>query len=156
MRKYEWHDYPYCSFYGAWAKVYTLADDKGNVFYVGVTTHTMKQRLANHLSEAKSAYAKSKGNARPKCLHIVNLNYKVKATIIDRMWVTASRSQDLIMQGCKDLEEEWIKKYADLGYELLNGSSIKKRIPPPSEKIGSVFISTNPSDISEIKNQQVA
>jgi hypothetical protein len=130
-------DFPHCEFYGAYAKIYTLSDESGNVFYVGVTTMRLETRLANHISVAKNN--KSYGNKR-KDAHIRKLNYRITATIVDMIWVTAGVKKDLVHKA-DNLEKEWIDKYLALGYKLFNGREItpKKVIQLEPEFIGKTF-----------------
>lgn len=145
-------DFPYCEFYGAYAKIYTLADENGNVFYVGVTTMRLETRLANHISVAKNN--KSFGNKR-KDAHIRKLNYKIVATIVDMVWVTSGVKKDLVHHADK-LEKEWIEKYRALGYSLFNGRQVtpKKIIELEPEFVGktlTVKSETNNPDQPKIR-----
>lgn len=110
-------EFPYCNFFGTYAKIYTLSDESGDVFYVGSTTKRLEIRLAQHISNAKQN--KKYGNKRKDEL-IRKLNYKIIATIVDMLWVTAQREKDLKHMADK-LERQWIQKYASLGYDLCNG-----------------------------------
>lgn len=127
-------EYPYCEFYGAYAKIYTLSDESGNVFYVGSTVKRLEIRLAQHISNAKCN--KKYGNKRKDEL-IRNLDYKITATIVDMLWVTAQREKDLKHMADK-LERQWIQKYASLGYDLCNGRFVitKKNSDSEPEFIG--------------------
>lgn len=145
-------DFPYCEFYGAYAKIYTLADENGNVFYVGVTTMRLEARLANHISVAKNN--KSYGNKR-KDAHIRKLNYKITATIVDMVWVSGGVKKDLVHQADK-LEKEWIEKYRSLGYNLVNGRQVtpKKVVELEPEFIGktlNVMSDNNSPDSPKIR-----
>jgi hypothetical protein len=130
-------EFPYCYFFGAYTKIYTLADENGNVFYVGSTTMRLEARLANHISVAKNN--KSYGNKRKDAI-IRKLNYKITATIVDMIWVTADRKEDLTHKA-DDIEKQWIDKYLSLGYKLVNGRQItpKKIIQLEPEFIGKTI-----------------
>jgi hypothetical protein len=130
-------NFPYCNFFGTYTKIYTLSDENGNVFYVGSTTTRLEIRLANHITVAKKN--KSSGNKR-KDAHIRKLNYKITATIVDMIWVTADRKKDLTHKADK-IEKQWIDKYLSLGYALLNGRQVvpKKVIDPEPEYIGKTI-----------------
>lgn len=43
----------YTKFACAYAKIYTLSDQSGNVFYVGCTVREVHERLSQHIQEAK-------------------------------------------------------------------------------------------------------
>jgi hypothetical protein len=109
-------EFPYCEFFGAYAKIYTLSDENDNVFYVGSTVKRLETRLAQHISNAKRN--KKYGNKRKDDI-IRKLNYKIMATIVDMLWVTAQREKDL-KHKADSLERKWIQKYASLGYDLCN------------------------------------
>jgi hypothetical protein len=137
-------EYQSCNFFGAYAKIYTLSDDLGNVFYVGCTVKRLEVRLAQHISNAK--LNKKYGNKR-KDEHIRSLNYKITATIVDMLWVTAQREKDL-KHKADNLERKWIQKYASLGYDLCNGRYLvtsKNAIQEP-EYIGKAINVTSGSD----------
>ena len=123
----------YCHFFVAQAKIYSLADQQGNVFYVGCTTMRLETRLAQHISAAKSnaRYTNKRKNAIIK-----KLDYVVVCTIVDMIWVTAQSAHELKYKA-HGLEKQWIKKYTDLGYQLCNG-----RLPvvKKSQSFGPEFI----------------
>jgi len=106
-----------CKFIGVYGKIYTLADEQGNVFYIGSTTFPLEHRLAGHISEAKCS--KLRGNKR-KIAHIRSLGFKVVATVIDMKWISGTDSKRFKYGEIKELEMKWISKYRQLGYELLN------------------------------------
>lgn len=148
--------YPYCDFYGAWAKIYTLADHSGNVFYVGATTSTVANRVAQHISECRLVnHSKYASPNKRKVEHIRSLDFKVTATIVDMIWVTAHRKKDLIHKRLvKDLEKSWIEKYFELGYSLVNGRpAIAKPVPSP-EYIGKIY-TTNEEEILDAGSAEV-
>lgn len=130
-------NFPFCNFFGTYAKIYTLADANGNVFYVGSTTTRLELRLANHITVAKKN--KSSGNKR-KDAYIRKLNYRITATIVDMIWVTADRKKDLTHKA-DHIEKQWIDKYLSLGYALLNGRQVvpKKIVEPEPEFIGKTI-----------------
>lgn len=107
----------YCDFFGAQARIYSLADQQGNVFYVGCTTMRMEIRLAQHISAAKT---NAKYTNKRKSAIIRKLDYEIICTIIDMVWVTAESAYALKYKA-HGLEKQWIKKYTDLGYQLCNG-----------------------------------
>lgn len=115
MAEKEYKDGSYCSFYGAYAKIYTLADSDGNVFYVGCTTD-LERRISGHLVEAK---CDGKMTNHRKNEIIRSLNYQVVVKIVDMLWVTGSKQYRLVHRA-KTLEKTWIRKFIDLGYDLCN------------------------------------
>lgn len=112
--------YPYSDFFGAWAKIYTLSDSEGNVFYVGCTTQSLSGRLARHISNSKNKYTNSR-----KAQHIRSLNYNVKMNVVDMKWVTYSKSYYLA-SFARSLEKKWIQHFSDLGCGLTNRDVVKK------------------------------
>lgn len=116
-------DGSYCSFYGAYAKIYTLSDAGGNVFYVGCTVRELEDRLTAHLTEAR-VDSKKANPAKNKLIR--SLDYNVVIKVVDMQWVTALRP-GIATHKAKDLEDSWIKKFMDLGYELCN-RHIKKQM----------------------------
>lgn len=133
-------EYPYCDFVGAYAKIYTLSDENGNIFYVGCTTMRLETRLAQHISSAKNNHKYS--NKRKNEI-IRRLEFKIIATIVDMKWVTG-RSGKSIKYLASDLEKEWINKYLELGYELVNGRLpiIKKEVAIQPEFVGKTLASS--------------
>lgn len=129
-------EYEYNNFYGSYAKVYTLSDNNGNVFYVGCTVLDMVTRFRGHLSEAKnctSAY-------NVKSSHIRSLNYKVIATIVEIKWVTGTCATHAQKKLLKD-ENKWIKTYINLGYKLLNREAKDKVVFKTTEEfLGQTFV----------------
>lgn len=156
-------EYPigaYCKFFGAYAKVYTMSDDKGNVFYVGCTVKSVENRTAQHISEARTgaAYSNKKKNEIIK-----SLNFKIVVKIVDMLWVTGSKAQKTMSQT-NELENMWIIKFHNLGYELCNRRRIKNAFPkikPNPEFIGQTFITkaNKKKEIeileSEVKEEEV-
>lgn len=139
MKKFEednWPGGPYSTFFGAYAKIYSLSDEKGNVFYVGCTGHQMSKRLQSHISEAKSNHNYT--NQR-KNNFIRSLDYKVVATVLDMVWVTGRKCTDALGPA-RDIEKEWIDKYTSLGYDLCNAKKRTNKIHiKEPEHIGQVF-----------------
>lgn len=135
-------DGSYCKFFGAFAKVYTLSDESGNIFYVGCTTSNIQLRTAQHLSEARTnaRYGNKKKNDLIK-----SLNFKIVVKIVDMLWVTARKSSDTIRQTT-ELENSWIVKFHSLGYDLCNRRRIKglfpQRVEPRREFVGQTFVTT--------------
>lgn len=123
----------YCDFFVAQAKIYSLADQQGNVFYIGCTNMRMETRLAQHISAAKN---NTKYTNKRKNDIIKKLNYEIVCTIVDIIWVTAETAYDLKYRA-HGLEKQWIKKYTELGYQLCNG-----RLPvvKKSKSFGPEFI----------------
>ena len=114
----------FSTFFGAFAKIYTLSDENGIVFYVGCTVRELGERLKSHLSEANSnrPYANKIKNEK-----IRSLDFQVVITEVDRMWVTGIKPQWAISKAT-DLEHEWIWHFRGLGYKLAN------RIPRPKDQ----------------------
>lgn len=134
----------YCDFFGAYAKVYTLSDENGNVFYVGCTLQKMETRIAGHIYEASGN--KPSTNQKKNSV-IKSLNYKVVVKIVDMLWVTASTRKSAARQReVKTLESEWILKFYNLGYDLCNKRGIPKFNLPTKgftpEFVGQTFLTT--------------
>lgn len=107
-------------FYGAFANIYTLSDEQGNVFYVGMTTQEASARLQNHLVEARS----DNGNNKKKNEIIRSLNYKIIATVHYSFWITGSTQRMALIRG-EAIEKQWILKYINNGCALCNVKSTK-------------------------------
>lgn len=138
----EYKEGAYCKFFGAFAKIYTLSDKDGNVFYVGCTTKSITLRLAQHISEAKcnKSYANSKKNAA-----IRDIDYCVVAQIVDMRWVTGNKS-NMLTKGARDLEKNWILKFHGMGYDLCNRFILRGVVKKPksiNETVGQIFESRN-------------
>ena len=135
----------YCKFFGAFAKIYTLSDESGNVFYVGCTTHNVLSRLAQHISEARS----DKTGNRSKNDRIRSLNYKIVIQIVDMKWYTSNAFKHLCPMA-KGLEKEWILKFHYMGYQLCNKAVLRKLFDKPKpikkEYIGQSFVSSCSKD----------
>lgn len=121
----------YCDFFGAYAKVYTLSDENGNVFYVGCTLQKMETRIGGHIYEACG----NKPSTNQKKNSVIrSLNYKVVVKIVDILWITASTRKSAARQReIKVLEAEWILKFYNLGYDLCNKRGIPKFCLPAKE-----------------------
>lgn len=127
----------HCQFIGKHVKIYALADEIGNVFYIGCTFSRLEQRLAQHLSEAKND---RKYVNRRKTAIIRKLNFNITATIIDMAWITGE-SKSCLKYRARTVEKTWIDKYRALGYELCNGRLpfAKKPIQVHPEFIGKTI-----------------
>lgn len=116
-------EYEICPLYTACIKVYSLADKKGNVFYVGYTSKSLEYRLSQHVNGSRpyQIEIEKPGHLKisAKAEHIRKLNFKVVATVIDIAWV-ASQHGYVIPSIGRRLEKKWIQKYLDLGYALTN------------------------------------
>lgn len=106
----------YSDFYGAFAKIYCLADEFENIFYIGCTTRSLAQRLAAHLSEARTTPA-STTNAKVKKIRALYM--KVFIRELDIIWITSTNPQ-ILPEYAIELEKFWINKYFDGGVELTN------------------------------------
>lgn len=104
-----------CYFYGTYAKVYSLSDKHGNVFYIGLTGHPIEKRLLAHIAETKSC--KIKGSK--KIEKIKSLNYEVYISIIEMVWTTGRTHREAVAK-IRSLESQTIQTYKSLGYELTN------------------------------------
>lgn len=114
----------YCNFHGAYAKIYTLSDTSGNVFYVGCTIQDLIIRLRMHLSNARA----SNGTTNRKKDRIIReLNYKVVINMVDSIWVTGDNKKLLHHKG-RFLESEWILKFHTIGHRLTNINFLKSRL----------------------------
>lgn len=123
----------YCDFMGAYAKVYTISDPAGVVFYVGVTTRKMEDRIAGHISQCKNGYGSDR-----KIKLFKKYDYNVTFAIVEMFWV-AGRSPLDMLNRARPIEKGWIKKYRELGYDLVNGKprTITKRYKP--EAVGTTY-----------------
>lgn len=127
-----------CSFFGAFAKVYTLSDKSGNVFYVGCTTNRVELRIASHISEART----DKGANKKKNEKIRLLKYEVVVRIVDIKWVTGEK-RGAAFSKMRGLEKQWTMKFHRLGYDLCNLDIQRHVIVKPKENpefIGQTFI----------------
>lgn len=104
----------YCTFFGAFATVYSLSDENGKVFYIGATIMTLDIRLSQHLINA----ARWDGN-RKKNAAIRSLNNKVLINELERVWVTGNKPKSAIYKALPT-EIKWIKYFSDKGHEMLN------------------------------------
>lgn len=104
------------------AKIYTLSDKNGGVFWVGCTIREIEQRLYDHLCEARNNHPYSNKRKNEK---IRGLNYDVYATVIDTR-VIECQSRSLAKRETKNWELEWIYKYRNQGYELCNSEVNRK------------------------------
>lgn len=91
-------------------KVYTLSDNKGNIFYVGATIGSTKSRFKKHISEAETGI----GCNQCKNLKIASLNYEVFMNIIDE-----GETKEEVYKK----EKYWIEEYSSLGHKLCNKHS---------------------------------
>lgn len=125
--------YPSCNFLIAQAKIYSLADQHGNVFYIGFTVNRMEVRLGQHISAAKN---NTKYTNKRKNELIRRLDYEIVCTVIDMAWFTGENKYQL-RDKARKLEKQWVKKYFDLGYQLCNG---RLPIVKKSAKLGNDYI----------------
>lgn len=117
----EYKDGDHCKFFGAYAKVYCLLDQFGNVFYVGCTTRDFLTRVLQHMSNARQF----NGTTNKKKDRIIrNLNYCVTAIVIDTKWVTGDKFKDLVFKAT-DLEAEWIVRLHKNGHKLCNTNILR-------------------------------
>lgn len=115
--------YEYSPLYCGFAKIYTLSDKNGNVFYVGCTTKPVAFRLSAHIAEARKWKISSN---KIKGQKIAGLNFEIIATVVDVKWFTYCYPKIHTWNKVKDWEKGWIKKYMDLGYNLCNREARKK------------------------------
>lgn len=131
--------YDHSAMYCGYGKIYTLSDKAGNVFYVGCTMATMRNRMAAHITQAKR---NRHGTNRRKNEIIAGLNFEIVATIVDLIWITANCHKLFTNYKFKEAEKKWIKKYSSLGYDLCNREVIKKKENMIThEYVGQTFIS---------------
>lgn len=120
-------------------KIYSLADNNGNIFYIGMTICPLAKRVAEHISEAKRNH---KWNRSVKNERIRELSYDLTATIVHMEFVAGSDQYHALQRARKSLERKWILKFIDLGYKLTNREAkpkIKKVIIPQIEYVGQVY-----------------
>jgi hypothetical protein len=128
----------YCTFFGGYAQVYTLADNDGKVFYVGCTVRPLEKRIAVHISDAKA----NRGYNKKKNLIIRSLNYQVSVKVVDIKWVT-STSASCAGTHIKGLEKEWMLRYHRMGSELCNMDIDRLLITKPQTRrsyVGQSFM----------------
>lgn len=101
------------------AKIYTLSDYKGNVFYVGCTIQKLQYRLYAHLYCAKNGT-----HNKAKAALIKSLDYKIIIKEVDRVEVTGKNGWSMKFDA-RVLEREWVKKYIDMGHKLTNYQLLK-------------------------------
>ena len=109
------------------AKIYTLSDVLGNVFYVGCTIGSLEQRLKNHLSDSKGQLRRFMN--QEKNTKIRALEYKILIKEVDRMEVSGWKGYQMNCQA-RPLEYKWIIKFHKAGANLTNRTDldrIKKR-----------------------------
>lgn len=153
----EYAEGTYCKFFGAFAKIYTLSDESGKVFYVGYTVN-IESRLSTHISEAR---ANKKSSNQMKNEIIRSLNYNIVVKIVDMLWVTGRKGKAAI-HNARGLEKEWIEKFFDLGYDLTKCRRGIKILKKHSQKefIGQTFrsksISGSKIEISEVPRENVS
>lgn len=104
------------------AKCYSLTDDKGVVFYVGITIHDLTKRLTAHLNDAKNyvygtELRPSKKNIN-KIQRIKNSNYNISINLLQKKVVKNSDQKFA-------LEAKWITYFIKEGVELTNTTKEK-------------------------------
>jgi hypothetical protein len=104
------------------AKVYTLSDLNGDVFYVGITTGTLERRLTAHLCDARIGKGNAKKNER-----IILCQFKPKISQVDIMYVTGYNSS-MAMNKARFLEYEWICRFRDQGMDLANSRYVPEEL----------------------------
>lgn len=104
----------YSSLFCGYAKIYTLSDYDGIVFYVGCTSRSLEQRLTGHILQAKKALHFDK-----KCLKIRKCGFKIFINEIDSVYITGSRPKFALPDAYKK-EKEWIARYFLEGHPLTN------------------------------------
>lgn len=114
----------FCMFYGAFAKIYTLSDEYGNVFYVGCATQDLAIRLKLHLTNARACNGTTN---RKKDRLIRALEYKVVIKEVDSIWVTGS-DRKYLHHKARHLESDWILKFHLMGYKLTNINFLRSRL----------------------------
>lgn len=120
----------YSAFVGVNAKIYTLSDSFGNIFYIGCTINSVVSRLSQHISAAK----RNRKYSNPiKNKKITDLDFNIVATVAHVQWITGSTELE-VRDKIRALEQEWILKYQNSGCTLLNGQCIKQRKLPVIEK----------------------
>lgn len=121
----------------ACAKIYTLADENGNVFYVGSTIQPIRVRFDQHLLQARNTGY----NPTEKCKAIVALDFNIVITVVDIRHLSEPTYKEL-NRKILDLEKEWIIKYLELGYKLTNRTAPQSPIMG-EEKVGFSLAAKN-------------
>jgi hypothetical protein len=105
------------------ARVYALTDFDGNVFYVGCTTRSLKERLFGHLGHAK---AYDNWTINEKCEKIRTLDFKVKIIELERLGVFGIDNREAARFGAV-YEKKWIDKFISEGIALTNCEHTEKK-----------------------------
>lgn len=101
------------------AKIYTLADVKGRIFYVGCTIQHIAERVTAHLFEARANIGNKRKNRR-----IRSLNYNLVVQIVDMKRVEGLTA-GLALSQARGLETSYIELYHSLGHNLCNHEKSK-------------------------------
>lgn len=88
-------------------RIYCLRDVKGNPFYVGRTSDSLKHRLQNHIDHAKRGW----GN-HMKSKIIIESNFKISIELLQQIYGNTKKGQDL--------ETAWIHRFNSMGVILTN------------------------------------
>lgn len=125
----------FSTFFGGYAKIYSLADQEGNVFYVGCTILSVEERIRTHVTRINGLQTITSAAD----LHMKSLDFKMIATILDKKWVTGKTSK-IAVRKAFDLENEWIIKLRALGHPIKNKHPFEKlfEIKKP-EVIGQIY-----------------
>lgn len=108
--------YPFSFCYCRYAKIYTLTDFFGNVFYVGCTTQDLKTRLSCHIARFTNP---KKWSNQKKINKIIELDFKVNINLIEQKFLS-DQKPIYIQHKMRERELYWIKYYMNLGFDLCN------------------------------------
>lgn len=117
-------------------KVYSLSDEKGDVFYIGCTINSVATRMRQHVCSAKKKRKPSKTGDKIRAL-----NYRVCATVVAIATVENITVSDALIKA-RVMEREYMDKYEALGYTLTN-SFIRtiRKVDRPMEAVGDTISS---------------
>lgn len=103
--------------------VYSLSDKNGDVFYIG-QTFKLKQRIYQHISEAKRSAKNKVINALEKDAKIINSNFNINYAVVKSV-DCSHLSKEEAKRKMVELEEMYIKKYIKLGHKLCNKRGVR-------------------------------
>jgi transcriptional regulator with XRE-family HTH domain len=94
-------------------RIYSLSDEKGDVFYIGCTTYSVASRMKKHISNSRAGRGGKCGEK------IRSLKFRISATVVNVTPVSGASLTETLLQA-RIIEREYISKYETLGYHLTN------------------------------------
>lgn len=116
--------------------VYFLSGkNKTPIFYVGVTSKSLKERLSQHKSDTRNLFCTNKNEK------IIELNYEIEIHEIEIHEIYSLRCNKEVAGG---VERKYIQKYLKGGYNLVNGNKINDRANPyDTDKVINISTETH-------------